>query len=228
LNLAAIIDHTLLKPDATAVQIEKLCQEARDYSFASVCLNPVYVSLAARLLAGSPVKVCTVIGFPLGAICSEDKAEEARRAIANGAEELDMVLAIGAAKSGDWQTVETDIMSVCLVAGEQAIVKVILETCLLSDEEIVSACLCAQKAGAAYVKTSTGFSTGGATEHHVQLMRKTVGATMGVKASGGIRSAAAALAMVEAGANRLGTSSGPLIVQETGSPLAESKIIPQN
>ena len=214
MNLAAMIDHTLLKADATAAQIEQLCREARQFSFASVCINPVYVSFAAKLLTGSAVKVCTVIGFPLGAVCSEDKAEEAHRAIANGAAELDMVLAIGAAKSGDWQSVESDILAVCRAAGGQAIVKVILETCLLTDEEIVAACLCAQRAGAAFVKTSTGFSSGGATEHHVQLMRKTVAATMGVKASGGIRSAAAALVMVKAGANRIGTSSGPAIILE--------------
>ncbi|MCE5196558.1 MAG: deoxyribose-phosphate aldolase [Negativicutes bacterium] len=213
-NLAAMIDHTLLKADATAAQIEKLCREARQYSLASVCINPVYVSFAAGLLTGSPVKVCTVIGFPLGAVCSEDKAEEAHRAIANGAAELDMVLAIGAAKSGDWQSVESDLRAVCRAAGKEALVKVILETCLLTDEEIVTACLSAQRAGAAFVKTSTGFSSGGATEYHVELMRKTVGRTMGVKASGGIRSAAAALAMIKAGANRIGTSSGPAIILE--------------
>jgi deoxyribose-phosphate aldolase len=211
MNLASMIDHTLLKPEATSTQIEQLCQEALSFQFASVCVNPMYVPLVAKMLKGSPVKVCTVIGFPLGATLSEAKAQEAKLALKQGAEELDMVIAIGAAKAGQWSYVEQDIAAVCQVAGT-ALVKVILETCLLTDEEIVKACQCAIRAGAHFVKTSTGFSTSGATIHHVALMRKTVGPDLGVKASGGIRTFEDAKSMIAAGATRIGASAGPKIL----------------
>ncbi len=211
MNIASMIDHTLLKPEATSTQIEKLCQEALTFEFASVCVNPMYVKLAAKMLKNSPVKVCTVIGFPLGATLSKAKAQEARLALELGAEELDMVMAIGAAKSGQLSYVEQDIAEVCAVAGN-AIVKVILETCLLTNEEIVEACLCAKRAGAHFVKTSTGFSTAGATIEHITLMRKTVGPDFGVKASGGIRTFDDAQNMIAAGATRIGASAGPKIL----------------
>ena len=211
MNLASMIDHTLLKPEATSTQIEQLCQEALSFQFASVCVNPMHVPQAAQLLKGSSVKVCTVIGFPLGATLSQAKAEEAKLALAQGAEELDMVIAIGAAKAGQWSYVEQDIAAVCQVAGA-ALVKVILETCLLTDDEIVEACQCAIRAGAHFVKTSTGFSTSGATVHQVSLMRKTVGSKLGVKASGGIRTFEDAQSMIAAGASRIGASAGPKIL----------------
>ena len=201
-TIAAMIDHTLLKPEATPAQIEKLCAEAAEYHFASVCVNPVYIPLAARLLKGTGVKVCCVVGFPLGAIAPEQKAAEAASCAAMGAEELDMVIHVGAAKAGDWALVQRDIEGV----------KVIIETCLLTDEEKVKACEAAKAAGAHFVKTSTGFSTGGATTHDIALMRKTVGPEMGVKASGGIRDYETAMAMIEAGANRIGASAGIAIV----------------
>ena len=204
----SMIDHTLLKPDATAEQVKKLCQEAKEYGFASVCINPSYIPLASQLLFGSPVKVCTVIGFPLGASSTRSKVAETKDAIENGAKEVDMVINIGAVKSGDYDLVKNDIEAVVLTAKGKALVKVILETCLLTDEEKVRACTLAKMAGADFVKTSTGFSTGGATVEDIKLMRQAVGADMGVKASGGIKDYAAALAMVNAGANRLGTSSG--------------------
>ena len=229
-ELAKYIDHTLLAPQAGIREIVLLCQEARRYGFASVCVNPVYVSAAANELEGSGVKVCTVVGFPLGATTSKDKASESVHAIENGADEIDMVINIGAAKDGRFTEVETDIVDVvkaCREAGEKAgkkiIVKTILETCLLEDAAIVNACLCAKKAGADFVKTSTGFANpkgidgqplpNGASELHVKLMRETVGPDMGVKASGGIRSARTLLAMIEAGANRIGTSSGVKIIE---------------
>jgi deoxyribose-phosphate aldolase len=218
-QLAAMIDHTLLKPEATEEQIRVLCEEAKEHGFASVCVNPYWVKQAAEWLKGSNVKVCTVVGFPLGATTKEAKAFEAKNAIENGAEEIDMVLNIGALKSGDFQTVEEDIRAVVETAGG-AVVKVILETGLLSDEEIVKACELSKVAGAHFVKTSTGFGKGGATVEAVRLMRETVGTEMGVKASGGIRNAEMALQMVEAGANRIGASASVAIVsggEETGA-----------
>jgi deoxyribose-phosphate aldolase len=210
-TIAAMIDHTLLKPEATPAQIEKLCAEAAEYHFASVCVNPVYIPLAARLLKGTGVKVCCVVGFPLGAIAPEQKAAEAASCAAIGAEELDMVIHVGAAKAGDWALVQRDIEGVVKAAAGHT-VKVIIETCLLTDEEKVKACEAAKAAGAHFVKTSTGFSTGGATTHDIALMRKTVGPEMGVKASGGIRDYETAMAMIEAGANRIGASAGIAIV----------------
>ena len=210
-TIAAMIDHTLLKPEATPAQIEMLCAEAAEYHFASVCVNPVYIPLAARLLKGTGVKVCCVVGFPLGAIAPEQKAAEAASCAAMGAEELDMVIHVGAAKAGDWALVQRDIEGVVKAAAGHT-VKVIIETCLLTDEEKVKACEAAKAAGAHFVKTSTGFSTGGATTHDIALMRKTVGPEMGVKASGGIRDYETAMAMIEAGANRIGASAGIAIV----------------
>lgn len=213
------IDHTLLKPEATRGQVERLCEEARTHQFASVCVNACYVPLAAKALKGSNVKVCTVVGFPLGVSPTIVKLTETKWALDHGAQEVDMVMNIGAAKNGDWEFVEKDIHTLaeaCHKAG--AILKVILETCLLTDDEKVQACQKAWSAGADFVKTSTGFSTGGATIADVKLMRQTVGQNLGVKASGGIKDAAAAKAMIEAGASRLGTSSGVAIVQgQTGS-----------
>ena len=210
-TIASMIDHTLLKPEATPAQVEKLCAEAAEYHFASVCVNPVYIPLAARLLDGTGVKVCCVVGFPLGAIAPEQKAAEAASCAAMGAEELDMVIHVGAAKAGDWALVQRDIAGVVKAAAGRT-VKVIIETCLLTDEEKVKACEAAKAAGADFVKTSTGFSTGGATTHDIALIRKTVGPEMGVKASGGIRDYATAMAMIEAGANRIGASAGIEIV----------------
>ena len=210
-TIASMIDHTLLKPEATPAQVEKLCAEAAEYHFASVCVNPVYIPLAARLLDGTGVKVCCVVGFPLGAIAPEQKAAEAASCAAMGAEELDMVIHVGAAKAGDWALVQQDIAGVVKAAAGRT-VKVIIETCLLTDEEKVKACEAAKAAGADFVKTSTGFSIGGATTHDIALMRKTVGPEMGVKASGGIRDYATAMAMIEAGANRIGASAGIEIV----------------
>ena len=211
-SIASMIDHTLLKQNATEEQIDKLCAEAREYSFASVCVNPGYVSQCARALAGSAVKVCTVIGFPLGATTSESKAFEAKDAVAKGAQEVDMVVNVGKIKSGAWDFVEADIKAVVDAVKGQALVKVIIETCLLTDEEKVRVCQVAKAVGADFVKTSTGFSTGGATAADIALMRKTVGPEMGVKASGGIHNAQEALAMVEAGATRIGASAGIAIV----------------
>lgn len=210
-TIASMIDHTLLKPEATPAQVERLCAEAAEYHFASVCVNPVYIPLAARLLKGTGVKVCCVVGFPLGAIAPEQKAAEAASCAAMGAEELDMVIHVGAAKAGDWALVQRDIEGVVKAAAGHT-VKVIIETCLLTDEEKVKACEAAKAAGAHFVKTSTGFSTGGATTHDIALMRKTVGSEMGVKASGGIRDYETAMAMIEAGANRIGASAGIAIV----------------
>lgn len=214
--LAKIIDHTLLKPEATKKDIVKLCEEAQKYGFASVCVNPTHVSFAAEKLDGTDTKVCTVVGFPLGANTSEVKAFEAKSAIKNGAREVDMVINIGALKSGDHALVLRDIEEVVEAAREEldrAIVKVILETGLLTDEEKVTACRLALKAKADFVKTSTGFGVGGATVHDVKLMRSTVGMNLRVKASGGIRTFEKAKAMVEAGANRIGTSSGVRIIE---------------
>ena len=210
--LAPLIDHTLLKADATSVQIEVLCDEARQYGFASVCVNPVWVPLAARRLAGSPVRTCTVVGFPLGATSTMAKACEAETALREGAQEVDMVLAIGSAKSGDWQKVAEDFRALRAAVPPPAVLKVILETCLLTEPEKVRACALAREAGLDFVKTSTGFSSGGATEADVALMRQSVGNGVGVKASGGIRSYEAALAMVFAGATRLGLSASVAVV----------------
>lgn len=211
--LAKMIDHTLLKPDATDGEIEKLCAEAREHQFCSVCVNPAKVKLASKLLANSGVKVCTVIGFPLGASTPLVKAIETRDAIANGATEVDMVINIGALKSGNYDLVARDIAAVVDAAAGAALTKVIIETCLLTETEKIKACLLAKNAGAHFVKTSTGFSKGGATVEDVALMRKTVGPDMGVKASGGVRDRQTAELMVKAGANRLGTSSGVAIIQ---------------
>ncbi|MDK2932163.1 MAG: deoxyribose-phosphate aldolase [Bacillota bacterium] len=212
-DLAAIIDHTLLKPEATKDQIVKLCEEAMEFGFASVCVNPTYVSLAAGLLKDTPVKVCTVVGFPLGASTPLVKAVEVRDAIAAGAREIDMVINVGALKSGDDDLVGRDIRAVVEAARGRALVKVILETALLTNDEKVKACLIAKAEGADFVKTSTGFGPGGATVEDVRLMRKVVGADMGVKAAGGIRTLETALAMVEAGASRIGASASVAIVK---------------
>ena len=212
-DLAPLIDHTLLKAEATAAQVEVLCAEARQYSFASVCVNPVWVPLASSLLAGSTVRTCTVVGFPLGASATQAKAFEAEMALRDGAQEVDMVLALGPVKSGQWDRVARDLRALRAAVPAPAVLKVILETCLLNDEEKVRACKLVVESGAHFVKTSTGFSTAGATIADVKLMRETVGPKFGVKASGGVRDAQTALAMIEAGATRLGTSSGIAIVQ---------------
>ncbi|OED32238.1 deoxyribose-phosphate aldolase [Planococcus maritimus] len=212
-NIASLIDHTLLKAEATAPQIEQLCKEAAEHHFASVCVNPAWVALAAKHLEESEVKVCTVIGFPLGASTSETKAFETKDAIEKGAGEIDMVLNIGALKSGQEDVVKADVEAVVNAAKGKAIVKVILEICLLKDEEIKVASRLSKEAGADFVKTSTGFSTGGATIEAVRLMRETVGPDLGVKASGGVRSLEDVEKMVEAGATRIGASSGVQIMQ---------------
>ncbi|MBT2698009.1 deoxyribose-phosphate aldolase [Bacillus sp. ISL-40] len=211
-NIAAMIDHTLLKPEATRQQIESLCQEAKEYKFASVCVNPTWVGTAKELLQGSGVMVCTVIGFPLGATTSETKAFETKNAIENGAEEVDMVINIGALKDHNDELVEKDIRAVVEAAKGKAHTKVIIETSLLTNEEKIHACELAVKAGADFVKTSTGFSTGGATAEDIALMRKTVGPDLGVKASGGVRSTEDVQKMIEAGATRIGASSSIAIV----------------
>jgi deoxyribose-phosphate aldolase len=214
-DLARLIDHTLLRPEATYADIDKLCDEALKYNFASVCVNPMHVKRCAQRLRGGIPVVCTVVGFPLGATPSEIKALEARRAIRDGAREVDMVLAIGALKSGDLKYVENDIRIVAEAAHDgRAILKVILETALLTDEEKVAACQAAKRARADFVKTSTGFSKGGATVHDIALMAKAVDHQLGVKASGGVGSAADARKMIEAGATRIGASVGVKIVQE--------------
>lgn len=206
------IDHTILKPETTKAQILTLCEEAKQFNFASVCVNPTWVATCANELKGTDVKVCTVIGFPLGATFKEVKAYETKLAIENGASEIDMVINVGAAKDQNWELVYEDIKAV-VAAANGVLVKVIIETCLLTDEEKVKACEMAVKAGAHFVKTSTGFSTGGATAADVALMRQTVGESVGVKASGGVRTAEDMKVMVEAGANRIGTSGGVSLVQ---------------
>jgi deoxyribose-phosphate aldolase len=219
-SIASIIDHTLLKPDATQMQIVRLCEEALDFGFASVCINPVWVALAAEKLNGSPVKVCTVIGFPLGASTIAAKRFEALDAIMNGAQEIDMVMNIGALKSGYSELVKEEIQAIVEnVAG--CPVKVILEVGLLTAEEMTRACLLAQEAGAAFVKTSTGFGPGNATIEAVQLMAQTVGASLGVKAAGGIRDFETAKKMIDAGATRLGTSASLSIVLKEGIKKSE-------
>ena len=212
-NIASYIYHTLLKPESTKEQVIELCKEAAEYEFASVCVNPSYVETAAAELKDSKVKVCTVIGFPLGASTSETKAFETKDAIAKGAEEIDMVVNIGAIKSGDSELVKNDIQAVVEAAKGKAIVKVIIEASLLTDEEKVLASRLSKEAGADFVKTSTGFSTGGATVADVKLMRETVGSELGVKASGGVRSLEDVQAMIDAGASRIGASSGVQIMQ---------------
>ncbi|EKN71105.1 deoxyribose-phosphate aldolase [Schinkia azotoformans] len=218
-NLAGLIDHTLLKANATKAEVMKLLEEAKQYQFASVCINPTWVETAAEFLHNTPeVKVCTVIGFPLGATTPEVKAFETKNAIENGANEVDMVINIGALKDRQYDLVETDIKAVVDAAKGKALTKVIIETCLLTDEEKEKACELAVKAGTDFVKTSTGFSTGGATIEDVALMRKTVGPGIGVKASGGVRNLEDAEAVIKAGANRIGASSGVEIVNgETSS-----------
>ena len=207
MNLNKYIDHTVLKADTTQEKVQQIIDEAIQYDFMSVCINPTWVAYAAQKLADTDVKVCTVIGFPLGANTSVVKAYEASEAIKNGADEVDMVINIGAAKEGNWDLVASDIAAV-VSAADGVTTKVIIETSLLTDEEKVQACQAAVKAGADFVKTSTGFSTAGATIDDIKLMRKTVGPDMGVKASGGVRSIADANAMIAAGATRLGTSNG--------------------
>ncbi|NHC39387.1 deoxyribose-phosphate aldolase [Bacillus sp. MM2020_1] len=211
-NIAAMIDHTLLKPEATRQQIESLCQEAKEYKFASVCVNPTWVSTAKELLQGSGVMVCTVIGFPLGATTYETKAFETKNAIEHGADEVDMVINIGALKDHNDELVEKDIRAVVEAAKGKAHTKVIIETSLLSQEEKIRACELSVKAGADFVKTSTGFSTGGATAEDIALMRQTVGPDLGVKASGGVRNTEDVQKMIEAGATRIGASSSIAIV----------------
>ena len=206
-NIAGMIDHTLLKAAATSADIRKICAEAREYKFASVCVNSCYAKLVTQELEGTGVKTCCVVGFPLGAMATEAKAFEAKCAVADGASEVDMVINVGALKEGNDAFVEDDIRAV-VEAAKPAIVKVIVETCLLTDEEKVRACELSEKAGAAFVKTSTGFSTGGANAHDVALMKKTVGDRLQVKASGGIHTPEEAKELIEAGADRIGASNG--------------------
>lgn len=211
-----IVDHTLLAPTATPDEIEALCRDARDNRFYSVCVSPTYVARAASLVEGSDVHVCTVVGFPSGAHTSAVKAYETRAAVEDGADEIDMVMNLASAKAHDWAAVENDIR-VVVEAAQGRVVKVILETCVLEDDEIVAACTAARAAGADFVKTSTGFAGGGATTRAVQLMRETVGPDMGVKASGGIRTAADLDAMVAAGATRIGSSAGAALLTAQGN-----------
>ena len=211
-NINRLIDHTILKPEASIDDIRRLCIEAKEYNFYSVCVNSAYVNVAYNFLLHSDVKVCSVVGFPLGAMIKEAKAYEAKFAVDSGAEEIDMVKNIGLLKSGKIDLFERDIKKV-REACKASVLKVIIETCLLDDKEKILACKIAKEYGADFVKTSTGFSTGGATEHDVELMRKTVGDKMGVKASGGIKTYEDAIKMINAGANRLGTSSGIAIMK---------------
>jgi deoxyribose-phosphate aldolase len=223
-EVAAMIDHTLLKADATRSEIETLCREAAQFKFATVCVNPAWVATACRLLAGSGVGVCSVVGFPLGATTADVKGYETRRAIFDGAKEIDMVINVGALKSGDLRTVERDIEAVASSCRECGVLsKVIIEAALLSDEEKVTACTLAKAAGADYVKTSTGFGPGGATAADVALMRRVVGAEMGVKAAGGVRDLEGLKAMVAAGATRVGASAGVRIVQQASGATAPAQ-----
>jgi len=215
-GVASLIDHTLLKPDATRLNIEELCREAAQFKFATVCVNPTWVALSARLLAGTGVGVCSVVGFPLGATTADVKGYETQRAIFDGAREIDMVINVGALKSGDLRVVERDIAAVTAPCREcGALSKVIIEAALLTDDEKVTACTLAKAAGADYVKTSTGFGPGGATAADVALMRRVVGAEMGVKAAGGVRDLEGMKAMIAAGATRVGASAGVKIVQHS-------------
>jgi len=211
-EVAPYIDHTLLKPEATREQVDKLCAEAVEYGFYSVCVNTTWTAYCARKLRGKGVKVCTVVGFPLGAMDSRAKSFETRSAVENGADEIDMVMNVGALKSGDLKTVEEDIRWVLRACRQNTILKVIIENALLTDEEKVLACQIAKRAGAHYVKTSTGFASSGATVEDIALMRRTVGLEMGVKAAGGVRSYEDAVAMIQAGASRIGASSSVAIV----------------
>ena len=215
-EMAQYIDHTLLKPEANSMALDKLCEEAVLHGFKAACVNSGWVAYAAEKLKETNVAVCSVIGFPLGAMCSAAKAFEARQAVEDGAQELDMVLNIGAMKSDDHKAVERDIRAIRLEAASPVVLKVIIETCLLTHAEKVRACEIAQYAGADFVKTSTGFSTGGATVEDVSLMRKTVGPRMGVKASGGIKDFKTAAAMIAAGATRIGAGAGVAIVGGAG------------
>ena len=226
-DLAKLIDHTLLKPEATAADIQKLCEEAKTYGFATVCIYPMWLTLASKILSNSRVQPIAVVGFSSGATTSESKAFETRQAVHCGAQEIDMVLAIGALKSGDERHVLNDIRQV-VEAAEGHPVKVILETALLTPTEIILACQLSQKAGAAFVKTSTGFGPSGATVEAVRLMRETVGPTMGVKASGGIRTYADALRMIQAGANRIGASVSVAIIQESIQSKSETSVLQKN
>ncbi|MHA1339721.1 MAG: deoxyribose-phosphate aldolase [Promethearchaeota archaeon] len=212
-EFAELFDHTNLKPSSSINDIKKLCNEAKEYKFGAVCINPCFVKAAIEFLKGSSVKVCTVIGFPLGVTTTETKAFEAKQAINNGADEIDMVINIGALKDNDDEFVKNDIMSVVKVANG-IIVKVILETCYLEEEEIIRACKISKEAGANFVKTSTGFGSAGAKVEHIKLMRETVGSEMGVKASGGIRDLETALKMLRAGASRIGASASVKIIKE--------------
>ena len=214
MSIASYIDHTLLKPDATGEQIDQLCAEAREYGFASVCVNPYYVARCVKNLKGTDVKVCTVVGFPLGATTMETKVFETLQAVASGAQEIDMVMNVCAMKSGHTKAIEQEIQALAAAVEDKAILKVIIETCLLTDEEKTQACRIARRSGAQFVKTSTGFSTGGANVEDVVLMKKAAGANVKVKASGGIRDYATAKAMIEAGADRIGASAGVSIVKE--------------
>ena len=221
MSIAAYIDHTLLKQDAAAPQIDRLCAEAAQYHFASVCVNPWYVPRCVKHLQGTGVKVCTVVGFPLGATTTESKVFETLQAVKSGAEEIDMVMNVCAMKSGNTRAIEQEIQALAAAVEGHAILKVILETCLLTEEEKILACQIAKRAGADYVKTSTGFSTGGATVADVALMRRTVGPEIGVKAAGGIRDYATAKAMLDAGATRIGASAGIAIVQQEQEALGK-------
>ncbi|MCF6464082.1 deoxyribose-phosphate aldolase [Clostridium sp. Cult1] len=214
-NIASMIDHTLLKPEATEDMVRSLCSEAKEYGFAAVCVNPFYVSLAKEVLKDSEVKIATVIGFPLGANSKDVKSYETIKAIEDGANEVDMVINIGALKNKEYDVVRNDIKAVVDATKNKAIVKVIIETCLLNQEEKIKACELAMEAGADFVKTSTGFSTGGATLEDVKLMKTVVGNNLQIKASGGIRDYETALAMIEAGASRIGASASVKIVKQT-------------
>ena len=212
-QLASMIDHTLLKANATREVILQICEEAKEYRTASVCVNSYWASTVHEALKGSGVMTCCVVGFPLGAMSTEAKAFETKEAVKDGAEEIDMVINIGLARVGEWDALQEDIAAVVKAAGNAA-VKVIIEACLLTDDEKVKACVAAQNAGAAFVKTSTGFSSSGATVEDIKLMRETVGPNMGVKAAGGIRSRETALAMIRAGANRVGASATQKLIEE--------------
>ena len=213
MDLAKYIDHTLLKPESTRSDIARVCEEAKHYNTASVCVNPCWIGFVAEQLKGTDIKPCCVIGFPLGATLPEVKAYETAAAIRDGAKEVDMVINVGALRGAEFETVYEDIKAVVDAAAGKALVKVIIETCLLTDEQKVIACKLAKHAGADYVKTSTGFSTGGAKVEDIRLMRETVGPEMGVKASGGVRTKADAEAMIAAGASRIGASSSKKIIE---------------
>ncbi len=215
MNIAKYIDHTILKPEATVEDVKRLCREAKEYNFASVCVNGCYAKLVSTELMGTDVKTCVVVGFPLGAMTKEAKVFETSQAIENGATEIDMVINVGALKDKNYSLLKEDIEAVVNAAKGKALVKVIIETCLLSDEEKVKVCEIAKEAKADFVKTSTGFSTGGATKEDIALMRKTVGPDLGVKASGGVRDFKAAMEMINAGASRIGSSNSITIVNES-------------